>query len=381
MHETRSTLLLVLLAACGDGRTDLRTAAEPVVERYAESAYSSYAVVAIEAGNLRAAIDNFVANPSAQSLGLARDAWIDARAVYRPTEAFRFYGGPIDDPADEREPGINAWPMDEAYVDYVVGNATAGIINDPTGFPTIDAAALTAANLIGGDANVAIGYHAIEFLLWGQDLSAAGPGARPHADFLDAGTAANQARRRQYLGVVADMLVVDLEHVRDRWNPAGGDYTATFTGAPVESLTRMLTGIGTLAASELSGERMLTAYENKDQEDEHSCFSDSTKDDLLGNMRGIDDIFRGRIGASSGDSLAILIAERDPALAFRMEQQIGVALAAIQAIPGPFDQAILGEDSSTGRMAVIDAVRAIQEVGDTIVDVAAVLEVPVSTEL
>ncbi len=64
-----------------------------------------------------------------------------------------------------------------------------------------------------------------------------------------------------------------------------------------------------------------------------------------------------------------------------MEQQIGVALAAIQAIPGPFDQAILGEDSSTGRMAVIDAVRAIQEVGDTIVDVAAVLEVPVSTEL
>jgi putative iron-regulated protein len=371
-----------LAGGCGDDHThdDLPAEARPVVEHHASSVRASYAAVVVEAEALAAAVDAFVAAPSANTLAAARTAWIDARLVYRPTEVFRFYGGPIDDPADEREPGINAWPMDEAYVDYVMGNATAGLVNDPTGLPTIDAASILAKNLVGGDANVATGFHAIEFLLWGQDLSATGAGARPHTDYVDGGTAANQGRRRLYLQVVTDLLVADLVHVSDRWS-ATGDYTATFTGAPVESLTRMLTGIGTMAAAELSGERMLTAYTNKDQEDEHSCFSDTTKEDLLGNMQGIEDVYLGRFNGQDGAGLDGLVAARDAALDARMRSQLTAAIAAVNAIPGPFDQAILGEDSAAGRMAVIAAVRAIQEVGDTVVDVAELLDVPVSTEL
>jgi putative iron-regulated protein len=375
------TLSLAAIAgACTDDTDELTTQAAPVVEHHASSVAASYATAVTEVHALDTAIDAFIAAPSATTLEAAKTAWIAARVAYRPTEAFRFYGGPIDDPADEREPAINAWPMDEAYVDYVEGNPTAGIINDPTGFPTIDATALTAANLVGGDANVALGFHAVEFLLWGQDQSTTGPGARPHTDFLDGGTAANQDRRRQYLGVVSDLLVADLEHVANRWG-ASGDYAATFNSAPVASLTRMLTGIGTLAASELSGERMLTAYENKDQEDEHSCFSDTTKDDLRGNALGLENVYLGRFGASDGPGLDELVAARDPALDARMKQQLTAALAAIDAIPAPFDQAILGEDSSAGRTSVLAAVRAVQDVGDTVVEVADVLDVPVSTEL
>ena len=59
-------------------------------------------------------------------------------------------------------------------------------------FPEITAEALTAANEEGGETNISTGWHAIEFLLWGQDLSATGPGARPATDYT---TAPNAERR------------------------------------------------------------------------------------------------------------------------------------------------------------------------------------------
>ena len=139
------------------------------------------------------------------------------------------------------------------------------------------------------------------------------------------------------------------------------------------SLTRILTGIGTLAASELSGERMLTAYENKDQEDEHSCFSDTTLDDLKGNFAGIENVWTG--------GLDDLVTAHDAALATTMTTRVAAAKAALDAIPGPFDQAILGEDASEGRTRVLAAIRAIQDVGETVVDIAEALDVPVSTDL
>ena len=383
MQRATSCLLAGLaglaLAACGDDG-DLAADARPVVLHHATMARVAYADAAAGAADLDAALDAFVAAPSATTLAAARQAWIAARAPYRVTEALRFYGGPIDDPADEREPRINAWPMDEAYVDYVAGNATAGIINDPVRFPSLDAAALSAANFVGGETHVAVGFHAVEFLLWGQDRSATGPGERPHTDYVDGGTAANQGRRRQYLGVVSDLLAADLGHVAARWAD-GGDYTATFTAEPVASVTRILTGIGTLSAAELSGERMLTAYENKDQEDEHSCFSDTTLDDLKGNLDGIERVWTGRWGALEGPGLLALVEAREPALAAELTTRLATARAALEAIPAPFDQAILGDDSAPGRTKVLAAIRAIQACGETVVDVAEALDVPVSTEL
>lgn len=382
----RLFFLVMLIAAGGtfagcDGDSDsLSDDAAPMIEQYAQNARDGYAASATKVHDLDAAIDAFVDDPSEESLDAARAAWIAARAPYRLTEALRFYGGPIDDPADEREPSINAWPMDEAHVDYVVGNATAGIINNPDDFPTIDAATLIEANFAGGENDVSIGFHAIEFLLWGQDRAADGAGERPYTDYVDnGGTADNEDRRRQYLTVVSDLLVADLDHVAARWS-AGGDYTAIFTADPIDSLTWILTGIGTLAASELSGERMLVAYDNKDQEDEHSCFSDTTRDDLIGNLAGIDAVWYGR-GTADGPGLDELVAARDAALAERMADELAAASAAMTAIPAPFDQAILGEDTDEGRTRVREAFEAVQVVGATIVDVSEALDVSVSTEL
>ncbi len=354
--------VLALTPACGgDDGLD----AQPAVDSYIALAETGYADALARAEDLRDALTAFVDAPSDTTLEDARDAWIAARLPYRTTEALRFYGGPIDDPEDEREGQINAWPLDEATIDYVIGNDTAGVINDADAMPDITADAILATNFQNGESDVKTGYHAIEFLLWGQDTSADGPGARPFTDYT---TAENADRRGDYLLAVADLLVDDLAHVDTLWDD--GYLTDV---EPAEALRRILTGIGTLAASELSGERMLTAYENKDQEDEHSCFSDTTHLDVIGNAQGIVNVYRAGVDD--------LVAARDADLAAEVDGLMDAMMAAVEAIPDPFDQAILGSDSDPGRVAVLAAVRAVQDVGDAIVEVATALGVEINTEL
>ena len=382
----RTPLLLAffLAPACGDDRPTGLDDAPVVVETYAAIARAGYADSVTAASSLRDALEAYVADPTTETRDAARAAWIESRTPYRQTEAFRFYGGPIDDPDSEPEGRINAWPLDEATIDYVEGDPEAGVINDLDAFPTIDAISILTANFQNGEADVKTGYHAIEFLLWGQDLRDDGAGDRPATDFVvdGGGTAANQDRRGAYLLVAADLLVADLEWVVDRWQPGDGSYHDAFHDEPVEeALRRILTGIGTLASSELSGERMLTAYENQDQEDEHSCFSDTTLDDILGNARGIDNVYSGRYGAIDGPGLDELVAARDPELDAEMQARLAAMIDAIEAIPGPFDQAIRGDDGAPGRTAVLAAVRAIQDVGATVDDIAVLLGIEISTDL
>ncbi|MEL6906825.1 MAG: imelysin family protein, partial [Planctomycetota bacterium] len=223
---------------------------------YADLMFAMYSDVTDLAIDLQTAIDTFVATPNAANFQAAKDAWLLARPFYQQTEVGRFYDGPIDD-ADGPEGEINAWPLDENYIDYVSGDPMgmpSGIVNDTA--ITIDEATLRAANGVGGDANIATGWHAIEFLLWGQDFDVNGPGARPLSDYDGADN--NDDRRGAYLSLVAQLLVNDLTSVRDEWAPGTGTYRQTFTSEPVRtSIEKIMTGIATLGVGELRGERIL----------------------------------------------------------------------------------------------------------------------------
>lgn len=378
--------LLLLHAACaGDDATatdltqtareslstDRSVTPEAVAARYALNAHQAYVDSTAAARRLDRAIDAFVAAPTPAGIRAARQAWIAARVPYRPTEIFRFYEGPIDDPDDDREVRINAWPLDEAYIDSVEGNPAAGIINDPVTFPRIDRETLIAANFVGGESNVATGFHAIEFLLWGQDRSANGPGNRPFTDFVDGrtGTLRNAARRRAYLAVASDLLVEDLQHVTDRWDPRTGDFPPVFLADATNALTLAGTGTFLLISAELAGERMLVAYETQDQEDEHSCFSDTTRDDLIGNALGLRNVYLGEWGRQDGPGFDALVRAINPELDARVKREIRESLAALEAIPQPFDQAILGDDTRPARAAVQSAIRKLQALGETILEV------------
>ena len=300
---------------------------------------------------------------------------------YGQTEVYRFYDGPIDNPEDGPEGALNAWPMDEVYVDYVEDDPMAGIINQAAMFPTLSKEVIADQNEEGGETNISTGYHAVEFLLWGQDLYAASAGMRPPTDYVTGpnGTAANQARRGQYLRAVSELLIDDLTTVQEAWAPSASNYRAEFVQvAATEALRRMLQGMGSLSGAELSRERMSVAVDNEDQEDEHSCFSDNTDQDIRANALAIQNVYLGRYGSNlDGPGLDELVRARDAALDTKLQSQLQASLDAIAEIPYPFDQALASE---TGRAQIMEAVTALQTQTNTIGEVATLLGITINPE-
>ena len=274
---------------------------------------------------------------------------------------------------------VNAWPLDEAYIDYVEGAPGSGIINNPGDFPVIDATLIVSLNEEGGEENVSTGWHAIEFLLWGQDMNDDGPGLRPLEDYT---TNDNADRRAVYLATASDVLVRHLRDMVDAWAPGdSGNYRAEFLSVdPDEALTRIITGIGEMSRGELAGERMTVAYEARSQEDEHSCFADNTTADIIGNALGVWLVYTGDYGVVSGPGVRDLIAAEDEELAQQLEDEIRRSVALARAIPAPFDQHLREgvSDADAGRRAVLDAIVALENQTDTIVSAAEAIGITIS---
>lgn len=349
-------------SAQDDHHDEFPAGASDVAETYARIVSASYGDSLVMAQALDAAVVSFVGAPSADGLSAARTAWTASREPYLQTEVFRFYDGPIDNPDDGPEGAINAWPMDEHYIDGTVDDPTSGIINNTA--LAIDAESLLALNEQGGEKNIATGYHAIEFLLWGQDLSEAGPGDRPFTDFEADGTAPNGERRGEYLTTVSALLVTHLDGLNTTW-AEGGSYRTEWDGlAPETAVERILTGMIILSGFETGGERLQAALDSGDQEDEHSCFSDNTHRDMVQDVVGVKNVWDGQYTSSTGETISgtgvhALIDELDPELAGRLDARIQSSVDLANALVPPFDQEIApGNVEGNARVqALIDSLR------------------------
>lgn len=350
-----------------------------VVDNYAAGVHALYARSMDSARQMDVAIDAFLADPNPSTLESAKRAWLRARDDYGPTEAFRFYGGPIDNEEDGPEGLINAWPLDEAYIDYVEGSANAGIINMASEFPTIDADLIVSLNEEGGEENVSTGWHAIEFLLWGQDLNDVGPGSRPVSDYT---TSPSAGRRSTYLATASDVLVGHLQGLVDAWEPGiSSNYRSSFVSADEDvALNRIITGIGELSRGELAGERMTVAYQERSQEDEHSCFSDNTVADIIGNVAGIRMVLYGDYGSVTGPGVLDLVEAEDADLAMQLRDQVSESLSLASRIPAPFDQHLTSTapDSGEGRSSILRTIEALEKQTDTIVSAASAIGITIS---
>ena len=358
-----------LLTACSNGEetastssaTEESAAAEAitksdVVEHYAVLAHANFEDALTAAQSLDSAVDTFLESPTEENLQKAKKAWLTSRVPYQQTEVFRFGNAVVDD----WEGQLNAWSLDEGLIDYVkedgyqyeLGNegATANIIASTEiniGGTTVDASSLTPdllaeLNEIGGsEANVASGYHAIEFLLWGQDLHGFDPGAgqRPATDYArgEECTHGNCDRRAAYIDAATDLLISDLEWMVAQWAPGQEDNyrSQLLAEAPDTAVQKMFFGMGSLSLGELAGERMKVALEANSYEDEHDCFSDNTHNSHYYNGQGVANIYSGsytRIDGSelTGPSLSDLVAELNPELNETLSQQFEESMEALQ---------------------------------------------------
>ncbi|WP_376871178.1 imelysin family protein [Albirhodobacter sp. R86504] len=322
-----------------------------VVSQYADIGAAAFGDSLSTAEALQSAVYAFLKAPSAETQDAAKDAWIAARKPYLQTEAFRF-GNPV---VDEWEGRVNAWPLDEGLIDYVdMGSAAVNEENDyallnvianPTltiGGTEVDASAIT-PDLISGalheaegiEANVASGYHAIEFLLWGQDLNGteAGAGARPYTDFVvgDACTGDNCDRRAAYLKAVTDLLVTDLGEMVDAWGDGGAAREAALNEGGVKAI---LTGLGSLSYGELAGERIKLGLMLHDPEEEQDCFSDMTHLSHYYDGLGIQNVYTGsytRVDGTvvEGPSVSDLVAAVAPDVDAQLTTEIAASVAAL----------------------------------------------------
>ena len=355
--------------------------AKPQITAYSTLVYESYKASHAAAVTLQKSIDAFLANPTAVTLARARFAWMNARIPYLQTETFRFYDGPIDfADAAKNEEGpeghINAWPLNEAFIDYVKGKPNSGLIND--GKIKLTAAAILEKDQVSDEADVTTGWHAIEFLLWGQDMSATGPGDRKASDYTPG--KGNNDRRRLYLKTVTGMLVDDLADLVKAWEPGKSDnYAAKFAALDQrEALGRIITGMAMLAGHELMSERLAVALDSGDQEDEHSCFSDTTRNDFIYDLRGIRNVWFGDVGSHNGAGIDELLGKIDPALNARVIGLLNRAEAAVAALPQPFDQVLASPKGSPERKTAEEAVAAFKDLAAALKDAGGKLGVLIS---
>jgi putative iron-regulated protein len=359
-----------------------------VLKNYADIAQAGYEDSLDTAKTLKLAIDAFIAKPTEANLRGARAAWIAARIPYMQTEAYRFGNAIVDD----WEGKVNAWPLDEGLIDYVAAAYgtdspenelyVANVIKNVSltmGGKKIDTSKFTKELLAdelqeagGVEANVATGYHAVEFLLWGQDLNGTGPGGgvRPATDFDPKNCSnGNCARRAEYLSTVTDLLIDDLAWMAEQWADGGEARKVIADGSDEQGLTALMTGLGSLSYGELAGERIKLGLMIHDPEEEHDCFSDNTHASHFFDALGIRNVYLGRYRRAdgtyvSGPSVSDLVKAKAPKVDAEMRQKLDATMDAMNALylraltTESYDQ-MIGEGNDEGNKVVQDVVDAL----------------------
>ncbi len=430
-----SLSLVTALAISSNAASNTQTSKSEVVkgasilDAYSDIALANYSDALKDAKSLKTAIDAFVKSPTQVNLDNAKKAWLTSRESYGQTEIFRLANGPIDaedgwvaDSYGALEGQLNAWPLDENMIDYTIdanGAKTSGNIIDTVGVfnpggegaSAIDVTAITpdaisALNENGGDANVASGYHAIEFLLWGQDQDysnflkdsvthgAMSAGNRALNDFT---SEKNADRRLAYLQAASQKVIDDLELIASAWQKdvkgKAGLYQAALKGQlkgedaskninSNDALKQIIAGMGVFVKSELANERIAVAVLTPSEEDEHSCFSDNTHRDIATNYLGFKNILTASYnGKKFGKSLLDSVDKESKARIEKLMTSIEAKIASIDEVARTkehFDYQIRPESAQS--KVIVKLKNELRKLGDEMVYVAKANKIDLSTD-
>jgi putative iron-regulated protein len=253
---------------------------------------------------------------------------------------------------------------------------------------------------------VATGYHAIEFLLWGQDQDysnflkdkvtkgAMTAGQRSLKDFT---TDKNASRRLAYLFASAEKLVADLELITSAWTKevsgTNGLYQAALKGELTgdnasknidsnEALKQIIAGLGVFVKSELANERIAVAVLTPSEEDEHSCFSDNTHRDIVNNYQGFKNILTASYkGQKYGTSLLDATNDETKARILALMKSIESKIDSIDKVAKTkehFDYQIRPESPQS--KVIVKLKNELRKLGDEMVNVAAANNISLSTD-
>lgn len=228
-------------------------------------AYTSLSDASQTAQTLDSQLASFMYHPNPMSQAEIQQAWRLAYNSFLHSLIFSYL--PIQDPPEWQSQRIgyrhllgqlDSWPIEGGYIDYIQGYPFSGIVNDLT--LEIDEDSIRSQHGFTDPTNASLGYHALEFMLWGnsgkrsahdffpQENTAPIPvndaeiTAEPLADsssnLLDGSSSdnaliqvevpeiklQNHNRRRQYTQLLIELLQKDLHRIQRRWEPSSGYY-------------------------------------------------------------------------------------------------------------------------------------------------------------
>lgn len=407
MNFNLNKMILALVASVALLVNVIQANAEPafkvISDNYANIAHAGYEDSLRMAEELLVAVEGFLQKPSKTSQDMAKEAWTMARVPYQQTEAFRFGNKLVDD----WEGKVNAWPLDEGLIDYVsqgygtkseenplyianiIANKTLKVAGKDVDATNITGDVLESLQEAGGvEANVATGYHAIEFLLWGQDNNGtkAGAGTRPATDFDTAKcTGGNCDRRAAYLTAATKLLIKDLKDAVAMWTKDGKARAAVMANDGADGIKALLTGMGSLSYGELAGERIKLGLILHDPEEEHDCFSDNTHASHFNDGLGIRNVYVGSYkrvdgsvvkGASLADFMKSKDAKVNEGMISRLDATMIAMIAMVNRAKGgeAYDQ-MIAEGNKEGNAVVQKVVDALTAQTKDVERVLAVLKI------
>lgn len=211
---------------------ELSTAAKQIALDYAEQIRVDFSQVSIEIEKLQSAIGEFLAQTNIENLDRARQSWLLAHSSYELTTLHRYFAASILDEQNsiallQLQYQINHWPIVPGYLDYVDGYPDSGIVHDIN--VSLDSIGLRDQHGAFDISEVTLGFHVLEFLLWGsRDTQSE---LRSVDDFIEidaldasqieSGYSLEQLsnnRRRQLLAIIADILLGDFRELGSLWS-------------------------------------------------------------------------------------------------------------------------------------------------------------------
>ena len=209
---------------------ELSASAKEIALEYVQQIDTDFKQAGIEIEKFQSSIATLTDQTNIENLNLSKQAWLNAHSAYELTTLHRYYATQLMGEQDslalmQLQYQINHWPIVPGYIDYVDGYPDSGIVHDIN--VNLDADSLREQHGSFDVSEVTLGFHAIEFLLWGYDADSV---ARPATDFdavleltpkeIESGYTLEQLsnnRRRLFLTVVADTLVKDFLAVQSLW--------------------------------------------------------------------------------------------------------------------------------------------------------------------
>jgi len=362
---------------------------ESLIRNHAALSYALYSDALVLSNTLKTSVDAFLEAPDDDGLSLVKLSWRNAYFAYLQCEALRFSNGPVD---DDRELSrmLGQWPINPSLIDYTTGE-TGGLISDTLALPIISASTIEAINQGVNKNQTSTGFHAIEFLLWGEDdedVSLFTVGDRSHLDYdLEDSTTINAKRRGQYLGAATELLVNQLGVLVTEWDSLNNkNYRKEFLELDENvALKNILTGLGTLSKSEFGSRVLKEAVASGSQKHEISNFSDNTSTDLAALTYSIEIIYRGTYTPQTGlevkgKSVEDLITEANPELATQVDEKLVEVIELVSVIPSPFDWQA-SQEHEFGAGPILAASNALFELEALFKEVAREFEIGIETDL